>query len=35
MDRYLRIGYGEEPEYLRQGLTRLHDLLVEIGGIGA
>jgi aspartate/methionine/tyrosine aminotransferase len=35
MDRHLRIGYGEEPEYLRHGLTRLHDLLVEIGGIAA
>jgi hypothetical protein len=35
MDRYLRIGYGEEPAYLREGLARLHDLVVEIGGIGA
>jgi aspartate/methionine/tyrosine aminotransferase len=32
MDGYLRIGYGDETEYLREGLTRLHDLLVEIGG---
>lgn len=35
MDGYLRIGYGEEPRYLREGLTRLHDLLVEIRGVGA
>jgi aspartate/methionine/tyrosine aminotransferase len=32
MDGYLRIGYGDETEYLREALTRLHDLLVEIGG---
>jgi hypothetical protein len=32
MDGYLRIGYGDETEYLREGLTRLHDLLAEIGG---
>jgi hypothetical protein len=32
MDGYLRIGYGDETEYLREGLTRLHDLLSEIGG---
>jgi len=33
MDGYLRIGYGDETGYLRAGLDRLHDLLVEIGGI--
>jgi aspartate/methionine/tyrosine aminotransferase len=35
MDGYLRVGYGEDPGYLRQGLNRLHDLLVEIGGVAA
>jgi aspartate/methionine/tyrosine aminotransferase len=33
MDGYLRIGYGDEMEYLQHGLTRLHDLLVEIGSV--
>jgi len=33
MDGYLRIGYGDETGYLRAGLDRLHDLLVEIGGV--
>ena len=28
---YLRIGFGEEPGYMREGLNRLHDLLTEIG----
>lgn len=27
MDGYLRLGYGERPEYLRAGLDRVHDLL--------
>jgi aspartate/methionine/tyrosine aminotransferase len=27
MDGYLRLGFGERPEYLRQGLERLHSLL--------
>jgi aspartate/methionine/tyrosine aminotransferase len=31
MDGYLRIGFGDEPAYLRSGLGRLRDLLVEIG----
>jgi len=31
MDGYLRIGYGEQPEYMRQGLNRVRDFLVEIG----
>ena len=46
MDGYLRIGFGEEVGYLREGLDRLHDLLAisdrgfgcrigEIGFIGS
>jgi hypothetical protein len=31
MDGYLRIGFGEEPEYMREGLNRLHELLTEMG----
>jgi aspartate/methionine/tyrosine aminotransferase len=27
MDGYLRLGFGERPDYLRQGLERLHALL--------
>jgi len=27
MDGYLRLGFGERPDYLRQGLARLHALL--------
>jgi hypothetical protein len=27
MDGYLRLGFGERPDYLRQGLDRVHDLL--------
>ena len=30
MDGFLRLGYGERPEYLRQGLERLHALLSEL-----
>jgi aspartate/methionine/tyrosine aminotransferase len=30
MDGYLRLGFGEEPAYLREGLRRLHELLVEV-----
>lgn len=30
MDGYLRLGYGEPPDYLRAGLDRLHDLLSTI-----
>src|SRR5262245_34778947 len=33
MDGYLRIGYGDERGYLSEGLNRLHDLLVQIGGV--
>src|SRR5919204_5586280 len=31
MDGYLRIGFGDEVGYMREGLNRLHDLLTEIG----
>ena len=27
MDGYLRLGFGERPDYLKQGLERLHQLL--------
>ena len=27
MDGYLRIGFGDQTDYLRQGLERLHDLI--------
>jgi len=30
MDGYLRIGFGEETGYIREGLARLHALLEEI-----
>jgi aspartate/methionine/tyrosine aminotransferase len=30
MDGYLRLGFGEEPAYLREGLRRLHELLDEV-----
>jgi aspartate/methionine/tyrosine aminotransferase len=30
MDGYLRVGYGERPDYLRAGLERLHELLVSL-----
>jgi aspartate/methionine/tyrosine aminotransferase len=30
MDRYLRIGFGDKPDYLRQGLARLRDLLTDL-----
>jgi aspartate/methionine/tyrosine aminotransferase len=33
MDGFLRIGYGDEPGYLREGLDRLHDLLVTVGSV--
>ena len=29
MDRYLRIGYGPEPAYLREALDLVHELLEE------
>jgi aspartate/methionine/tyrosine aminotransferase len=30
MDGYLRIGFGDRPAYLREGLSRLRELLVEV-----
>jgi aspartate/methionine/tyrosine aminotransferase len=30
MDGYLRLGYGDRTDYLRAGLDRLHELLVEL-----
>ena len=30
MDGFLRIGYGPQPDYLRQGLDHVHDLLMEL-----
>lgn len=30
MDGYLRLGFGEDPEYLRQGLERVHSLLASL-----
>ncbi|MFQ6101401.1 MAG: aminotransferase class I/II-fold pyridoxal phosphate-dependent enzyme [Anaerolineae bacterium] len=30
MDRYLRISFGLPPDYLRAGLDRIHELLVEL-----
>jgi aspartate/methionine/tyrosine aminotransferase len=30
MDGYLRLGFGERPDYLRQGLERLHALLSSL-----
>jgi aspartate/methionine/tyrosine aminotransferase len=32
MDNYLRIGYGSPPEYLREGLNRVDEVLREIKG---
>ena len=33
MDGYLRLGFGEPPEYNRAGLDRLRDLLVSIAPV--
>jgi len=30
MDGYLRIGFGDQTDYLRQGLDRLHDLVENV-----
>ena len=35
MDGYLRLGFGERPEYLRQGLERVHALLNSLAGAHA
>ena len=33
MDGYLRIGFGDEVDYLRKGLNRLHEMLESIRGV--
>jgi hypothetical protein len=30
MDGYLRLGYGERPDYLQAGFGRLHELLTSL-----
>ena len=30
MDGYLRIGFGDEVDYLREGLNRLHQMLASL-----
>jgi aspartate/methionine/tyrosine aminotransferase len=35
MDGYLRLGFGERPDYLTQGLERLHSLLASLSGAHA
>ena len=35
MDHYLRIGYGPQPEYLRQALELVHDVLQSLVRSGA
>jgi aspartate/methionine/tyrosine aminotransferase len=30
MDHYLRIGFGETPEYVAAGLARVHDVLASL-----
>jgi len=32
LDHYLRISYGLPPDYLRAGLDRIHELIVELQG---
>lgn len=34
MDHYLRIGFGEAPAYVTDGLARLHDLLESLSASG-
>jgi aspartate/methionine/tyrosine aminotransferase len=31
MDGYLRIGFGEDTDYIRKGLNRLDDLIADLG----
>jgi aspartate/methionine/tyrosine aminotransferase len=31
MDGHLRLGFGDEPEYLRAGLERVHALIADLG----
>jgi len=33
MDGYLRIGFGDQVEYLREGLQRLHEMLASLDGV--
>ena len=35
MDRYIRFGYGERPDYLRAGLARVSELLASVPMEGA
>jgi len=30
LDHYLRISFGLPPDYLRAGLDRIHELIVEL-----
>ncbi len=30
MDGYLRIGFGDEPDYLRSGLDRVHEIIASV-----
>ncbi len=32
LDHHLRISFGLPPDYLRSGLDRIHELIVELGG---
>ena len=32
LDHHLRVSYGLPPDYLRAGLDRIHELIVELGG---
>ena len=32
LDHHLRVSYGLPPDYLRAGLDRIHQLIVELGG---
>ncbi len=32
LDHYLRISFGLEPDFLRTGLNRIHELIVELQG---
>jgi aspartate/methionine/tyrosine aminotransferase len=31
MDHYLRLGFGDDPEHLRQGLARLGEAIADFG----
>jgi aspartate/methionine/tyrosine aminotransferase len=32
LDYHLRISFGLPPDYLRAGLDRIHELIIELGG---